>query len=300
MAKRGEAAAGKPYRRFARNTPLIFLDAEDVVIIEDEKAPLYDERVTAPIEQAHVDNVRHLGVIEPAVGRRNGDTIEIVAGKARVRWCREASRLNRLAGHPPIKLPVILRPMDDRTALEVAASENAIRVADTPMAKARKAQRLIGRGFSRMEVGRIFGVGDSAICQWVALLRLTPDLQAAVDLGEIRADVARKLTLLPQSEQAGAVEAITAECEGRSHQRKPAAGANGVRAGKPPRRPASREYFRTGDRARDLARYWVQVDRQCLDARFGVLLLYLSHDPETGPADVVKVFPGLASFFASP
>jgi ParB/RepB/Spo0J family partition protein len=285
---------------FARNTPLIFVDAETVVIVEDEKAALYDERVTTPIDQAHVDNIRHLGVIQPVVGRRNGTAIEIVAGKARVRWCRESSRLNRLAGQPPIKLPVILRPMDDRTALEVAAAENAIRVVDAPMAKARKAQRLIGRGFTQIEVARIFGVCNSAICQWLALLRLTPDLQAAVDRGEVRSDVARRLTVLPQSEQAAAVEAVTAECEGRSHQRRPEAGGNGVSTGKPQRRPARREYFRTGDRARDLARYWVQVDRQCLDARFGVLLLYLSHDPETTPDDVVKAFPGLEPFFASP
>jgi len=98
---------------------LFLVPPEKLVVIgldtEDEpEHPLYDARVTLPIDQAMVADVAKFGVVQPIRARRNGDKLEVVVGRQRVRLAREA---NGIGTGDPIRVPTVngRRSSDRRT-----------------------------------------------------------------------------------------------------------------------------------------------------------------------------------------
>jgi ParB family chromosome partitioning protein len=176
-------------------------DPDEVVLIDEKGVALYDERVENDYDEALVLNMMFeidgvpQGVIEPLVGRRNAETgkVEIIIGRRRTKAAREANRRRKKKGLEPIWLPVHIKRANDQRALAMLISENEHRLDDTPMNRAKKAQRYIDLGRDEKEIAVLFGVSESTVKNMLKLLDAPAAVRNAVDAGKITTSDAYKL-----------------------------------------------------------------------------------------------------------
>lgn len=202
MAK--QALDGKRLNAFAMDPDDLFivgLDAREDGTVDGPEHPLWDQRVHMPLDLALKDNVKVNGVLEWVIVRKDGDTVEVVAGKQRVRCAREANKELVAEGKVPIRVPVTVRRGNDGQAFGVLISENQLRRDDSPMAKAENLGRYLAMGYSEDEAAVTFGVNKQTIRTWNKLLDLDAKVHKAVDSGKIAATAAAKLADLPRAEQ---------------------------------------------------------------------------------------------------
>ena len=195
------------------NTSQLLFDPEDLVIVEDPKHPLYDERVNLPLSQALIANILHIGrVIEPVVVRKNPETgdVEVVAGRQRVRAVRE---INKHPSHKkdPMRVPAVVDRSKEDQLLDIIVSENEIRENDSPLVRAEKMRRLLGRGKTEGELSTLFGVSTQLVKNTLALLDATSAVKKAVDSGRISVNSAYKLAKMPAEEQREKVAQLVIE-----------------------------------------------------------------------------------------
>lgn len=207
MSEKKQALEGTRLNAFA-------MDPEELYIVgldgdEGEEHPLWDERARAPVDPAMVANVMKYGILETVVVRKvklaSGDTrVEVVYGRQRVKWAREANlQLVEAKSKDRIRIPVMLvRTTNEKDQAGMIEAENGVRVVDDQMTKARKAQRLMVRQLmSEQEVAVTMGVSREAVRQWMVLLGLSKKLQGAVERGVISASTAILFNDLPHEEQ---------------------------------------------------------------------------------------------------
>lgn len=162
-----------------------------IVGLDTEHQPgeheLWDERIHDPLDEGMVRNIRVRGVLQPIIVRKNGESVEVVDGRQRVRAAREASRRNDAEGLPTIHVPCIVRRSKGRTAAQKAAdaldtmiSTNENRHDDNPVTRAHKAQRLLDYGRSDDEVAETFGITKQALKNLLVVLDLSPKVQDAI------------------------------------------------------------------------------------------------------------------------
>jgi ParB family transcriptional regulator, chromosome partitioning protein len=184
-------------------TDLFFFDPEDIVLVEDEKAVLYDERVKAPINEAMVLNIMYApdgatpqGVLKPILGRRNPETgkVECIDGRTRTRANREANKRLKKAGLPVTRIPVMLKRADDSRMMAMLISANEHHTEDLPLNRARKAQRYIDLGHDSKEVAQILGMSEATVKNLLRLLEAPAAVRNALDAGKISASDAYKLS----------------------------------------------------------------------------------------------------------
>lgn len=207
MSEKKQALEGTRLNAFA-------MDPEELYIVgldgdEGEEHPLWDERARAPVDPAMVANVMKYGILETVVVRKvklaSGETrVEVVYGRQRVKWAREANlQLVEAKSKDRIRVPVMLvRTTNEKDQAGMIEAENGVRVVDDQMTKARKAQRLMVRQLmSEQEVAVTMGVSREAVRQWMVLLGLSKKLQGAVERGVISASTAILFNDLPHEEQ---------------------------------------------------------------------------------------------------
>lgn len=145
-------------------------------------------------------SIREKGVLQPLLVRPRGDAFEIVAGERR--W-----RASQLAGLTEI--PVIIRDLGDREALEIAIIENLQREDLGPLEEARAYQALIDHGLNQEGVAQAVGKGRSTVTNALRLLSLPESALRALDTGAISAGHARAILAQPEKDRAWALEQIT-------------------------------------------------------------------------------------------
>lgn len=178
------------------NFTLIGLDTDD-----KEGHPLHDERVHLPVNMSLAKNMMELGVLEPILCRENGDRLEVIAGRQRVKAAREANRLLKAKGEKPITMPYLVKRPDDAEAMGMMLSENTQRQDDDVMLKAEKAARFMKLEPSIDKAATYFGVDKQTINMWLKLRELHPEVRHAVKEGKIAATAAAKLHKLTKEEQ---------------------------------------------------------------------------------------------------
>nr|AAO61181.1 parB1-like [Streptomyces lividans 1326] len=95
--------------------------------------------------------------------------------------------------------------------LESALIANVHRVDVPPLDQARAIQELVGVHGTQGKVAKRLGKTPAWVSQRLALLELAPELQKAVETGELKVEPARRIGRLPKAQQAPAAEkAITA------------------------------------------------------------------------------------------
>jgi ParB family chromosome partitioning protein len=187
------------------------LEPEKLTLITDPNHPLYDPRVHDDAEESLVRNVMVYGVIEPIIIRNNGETVEVIAGRGRVKAALEANRRLTAEGKQPIRVPAVLRRGPDADMYGVLISENECRREDNPLIKSVKAQRLIDMGKSVEEVAIAFGVQRQSVESWLALGDVAQPVLDAVKAGDISATAAAQLSGLAREEQVKTYESLKAE-----------------------------------------------------------------------------------------
>lgn len=198
MATRLEGSVGRGDRYFFAPEDLIIvgLDTKD-----SEEHALYDERIKLPVHEGMVASIKVYGVIEDVVVRKNGPACEVVDGRQRVRAARQANLELKRDGKEEVRVPVTTRKGDDGEMLGVSIATNEQRTADSPIVRAKKAQKMLDQGRARPYIAMAFGCSQAVLAHLFTLLELDGEVQAAVDAGELSASAAAKLHPLKREEQ---------------------------------------------------------------------------------------------------
>jgi ParB family chromosome partitioning protein len=183
-------------------------DPDDLVLVTDEKSPLYDERVNLPVDENLVLNMLFApdgvpqGVLEPITVARNTETgkVEVVIGRQRVKAAREANKRLKKQGAEPIRIPAMVQRVNPHRGMGMIISENEHRQNDTPLGRARKMQRYLDLGRDESEIAVLFGVSAASVKNMLALLDAPAAVRHAVEAGKISTSDAYKLAKLEPGE----------------------------------------------------------------------------------------------------
>jgi len=183
---------------------------EELSLIEDPMDPLYDKkRLELPLSEPMIRNIMVNGVIQPIKVRKNGDKVEVVIGRQRVKNAREANIRLAKEGAPTIKIKCeVYRGETDAKVYSVMVSENEHRTDDDLIEKASKVQKMLNLGASSEEICVAFGIGQQTIKNWLKLLDLSAPVKTAVKSGQVSASAALELAELPRDEQAKKLEEL--------------------------------------------------------------------------------------------
>ena len=189
-------------RRLGRGLAALIGEMDQPLQVDEPRAPVNPDRMV-PIE--HVDrnprnprrqfdendlqdlasSIRQHGIVQPVVVRTIGSRYEIIAGERR--W-----RAAQLAGMHEI--PVIVRDVDDRTALEIAIVENVQRADLNALEEALGYDQLIAEyGYTQNDLGGIIGKSRSHVANSLRLLKLPDPVREMLASGELSAGHARAL-----------------------------------------------------------------------------------------------------------
>jgi len=192
-------------------------DTLTVVGLDDDAGPshpLYDERVKEPLSEETIQDFCIRGVLEPVLVRKNGDIIEVAAGRRRVLHAREANKRLEAAGKELIRVPALLKTGTDADMMGISIAENAHRKGDGIRICAQKLSRYLATGRTEAEAAIAFNVTQQTIKNWLAFNDLDVKAQRAIDAGTIPASAARDLARLTRDDQREALDALIASAAG--------------------------------------------------------------------------------------
>ncbi|MEB2845228.1 ParB/RepB/Spo0J family partition protein [Rhizobiales bacterium RZME27] len=146
-------------------------------------------------------SIRQHGIVQPVVVRTVDGNFEIIAGERR--W-----RAAQLAGL--VEIPVIVRDVDDRTALEIAIVENVQRADLNPLEEALGYELLVAEhGYTQNDLGDIIGKSRSHVANSLRLLKLPNPVRDMLAAGDLSAGHAR--ALVSTSDPAGLARTIVSK-----------------------------------------------------------------------------------------
>ncbi|MGO4437227.1 ParB/RepB/Spo0J family partition protein [Rhizobium sp. RAF56] len=147
-------------------------------------------------------SIRQHGIVQPVVARTVSDgRFEIIAGERR--W-----RAAQLAGL--VEIPVIVRDVDDKTALEIAIVENVQRSDLNPLEEALGYEQLIAEhGYTQNDLGEIIGKSRSHVANSLRLLKLPDPVRDMLAAGSLSAGHAR--ALVPTSDPSALAKTIVSK-----------------------------------------------------------------------------------------
>ncbi|ULR44145.1 ParB/RepB/Spo0J family partition protein [Rhizobium sp. K102] len=181
-------------------------------------------------------SIRQHGIVQPIVVRTmERDRYEIIAGERR--W-----RAAQLAGL--IEIPVIIRDVDDKTALEIAIVENVQRADLNPLEEALGYEQLIAEyGYTQNDLGEIIGKSRSHVANSLRLLKLPDPVRDLLAAGSLSAGHARALVSTPDP----ASLARTIVAKGMSVRDAEKLAQNNIKAQSEPQQTASRRDRKDSD-----------------------------------------------------
>ena len=133
------------------------------------------------------NSIREKGVMQPLLVRPTEDpnVFEIIAGERR--W-----RASQRAGLHDV--PVIVREVDDKEALELAIIENVQRVDLNPLEEAQGYEQLIEQfSYTQQDLAQVIGKSRSHVANTLRLLKLPREVRELVSNGQLTAGHARTL-----------------------------------------------------------------------------------------------------------
>jgi ParB family chromosome partitioning protein len=144
------------------------------------------------IEESRLDelaqSVRANGVIQPIIVRKVGDRHEIVAGERRWRAAQRAGLL---------KVPIVVREIEDDKLLEIALIENIQREDLNPVEEAQAYRRLSEEShLSQEAIASAVGKDRATVANYIRLLRLPAETRNDLASGALSTGHARALLAL--------------------------------------------------------------------------------------------------------
>lgn len=173
----------------SKDNQLLNVDIEKI-----QRSPYQPRRQFSPESlQELSDSIKSKGLIQPIVVRRNADNYELIAGERR--W-----RAAQMAGLYTV--PVVIKEVDDETALVMAIVENIQRQDLNPIEEARGLQRLITEfSMTQQQVSEVVGKARTTITNLLRLLGLNQDVQKMLENNKLEMGHARALLPLTQAQQ---------------------------------------------------------------------------------------------------
>ena len=220
--------------------------------VEERKAPVPLERYV-PIEfvsrnprnprriftEAELEDlaqsIREHGIVQPIVVRpapENREHFELIAGERRWRAAQRAGLT---------EIPVILRDVDDRVALELAIIENVQRADLNPVEEAMGYQLLIDEhDYTQADLAQVIGKSRSHVANTLRLLKLPTEVQGLINDGALTAGHARTLITM-ENPQAVAERIVKEGLSVRQVEALSQAESKGIPAVKPERAPVEKD-----------------------------------------------------------
>lgn len=154
--------------------------------------------------QELADSIKAQGIIQPIVVRNIAqDKFEIVAGERR--W-----RAAQLAGMQQV--PVVIKDIDDRTAMAVALIENIQREDLNPLEEAEALRRLVDEfAMTHQQVADAVGKSRVTVTNLLRLLELHPEVKKLLITKQLEMGHARALLALDGTKQIAAANKIVKE-----------------------------------------------------------------------------------------
>ncbi len=154
------------------------------------------------------DSILAQGVIQPIVVRPLAEQssadprYEIIAGERRWRACQQAG----LA-----QIPVVIREVDERTAMAIGLIENIQRTDLNPLEEAGALGRLISEfGLTHQQIAEAVGKSRTMVTNLLRLLELNPDVKSFIEQSRLEMGHARALLGLKGPEQSQAARQVVA------------------------------------------------------------------------------------------
>lgn len=134
------------------------------------------------------NSIREHGIVQPVVVRLakdSADRYELIAGERRWRAAQRAGLTT---------VPVIIREVDDRVALELAIIENVQRADLNPLEEGMGYQQLIdGHDYTQADLAQVIGKSRSHVANTLRLLKLPEPVRDMITNGSLSAGHARTL-----------------------------------------------------------------------------------------------------------
>jgi ParB family chromosome partitioning protein len=138
-------------------------------------------------------SIKAKGLIQPLIVRMVNDKYELIAGERRWRACQ-------LAGIHSV--PVVVKDVDNETALVMAIVENIQREDLSALEEAKAMKRLLDEfSLTQQEVAEVVGRSRSSVTNLLRLLSLNIDVQKLLDTNKLEMGHARALLSLSEVEQ---------------------------------------------------------------------------------------------------
>jgi ParB family chromosome partitioning protein len=143
--------------------------------------------------QELADSIKARGILEPLLVKKTTDGYELIVGERR--W-RAAQRVGLK------EVPVLVKEMDDREALEASLIENVQRDDLNPLEEAGAYLRLAEEfGISQEELGTRLGKNRTTISNTLRLLKLPPEIKEHILQNRISSGHARAILSLEMKER---------------------------------------------------------------------------------------------------
>lgn len=195
----------------AKRRDSFLLEPERLTLVYDKSHPLYDPRVEEEPSESMILNIAMYGVLEPIIVRKNGDAIEVVAGRGRTKATLEANRRLVAEGKTPLLIPAIVRGGSDADLFGVLVAENEVRREDSIINKGEKARKLLNMGYTVQQIAVTFGVSRQAVDNWLTADEMPEEIKEAVISGELSATAAAQMADLSKEEQVKRYKEIKAK-----------------------------------------------------------------------------------------
>ncbi|MFC3909810.1 ParB/RepB/Spo0J family partition protein [Legionella dresdenensis] len=149
-------------------------------------------------------SIKQQGVLQPLLVRQtNQGQYEIIAGERR--W-----RASRLAGLTEV--PVVVRQVDDETAMAMALVENLQREDLNPVDKARAMARLTKEcSLTHQQIAELLSISRAAVSNFMRLLTLQEEVMRLLEHGDLDMGHARALLILDGDKQIEVARLIVAK-----------------------------------------------------------------------------------------
>jgi ParB family chromosome partitioning protein len=171
-----------------KNSGLTFLKINDIEPNINQPRKVMNDAKLSELSES----IKHHGIVQPIIVNNDGGIFRIVAGERR--W-----RAARLAGLNEI--PVIIKGLSDKQAMEVALIENIQREDLNPMEEAEAFERLIKEHeITHEELSNVIGKSRPSITNTLRLLGLCKEVKDMLVEGMLTTGHARALLAINDEE----------------------------------------------------------------------------------------------------
>jgi ParB family chromosome partitioning protein len=175
---------------------ILQVDPKDIRANPYQPRQVFDD---AAIEELAASMVEH-GIIQPLIVRRYDAGYQLVAGERRLRAAMRAGL---------DKVPVVVKSLSDREAMELSLVENLQREDLGPLEEAEAYRRLSEEfGLTQEQIAQRVGKSRSDIANTLRLLRLEPEVKQLINEGKMSGGHGRALVGLPREQQLSIARSI--------------------------------------------------------------------------------------------